>query len=176
MNYFLIAQSIGIIAMFLTVIRMVFKERNTLLIVGSASFFAWAIHCAMLNAWTCAAFNIVGCITSLIALAVVNDNQFIKIIYWGLSILACIFTLYISVEWFEYLPMIAFICITIANYCAQTIWMRLWTLGAEPSWLFYNIEINSWGGMLTSVFKVGTIFWGIWRHEKEVITKCLSIE
>lgn len=161
-----IIQAIGVIGLILVVISFQNNRRQLILIfLGSAQVF-FAIHFALLGAWTASAMNIVGATRTFLFTQKGKkkwmDSKVWILVFVGLFWIAGV----VSWDgWIGILPVLGMSIETVGLWLKNPTRIRFANLLPRPLWFTYNIIYHSYAGMLTETFLFISISLGIFRFD-----------
>lgn len=173
---FIIAQLVGFIALAFSITVFQKNKRRLMLLLQMSSAFLFAIHFALLGAWTGSAMNFVNTLRSYI-FANKGNKYWANNKVWVLVfiLLFSIFTLITWQGWISLLPLIAMISGTIAFWLDNPRHIRLLSLISPPAWFIYNLTFNSYPGMIIEVLLFLSIIIGIFRFDIIAQKKFLNL-
>lgn len=163
----LMAQLIGFVALIVSLWVFQLNKRTTMLTAQLWGNLLFAIHFALLGAYTGAALNLVGAGRSY------SFNKFRKkrwsgAIFWGFI---GIFVAADIATWqgiISLLPLIGMISGAFAYWQPTAKSIRVLSLIAPPAWFIYNAVVSSYAGMATEVILMSSILIGMYRLDKQV--------
>jgi hypothetical protein len=162
----LIVQGIGFIGLILVFISFQNNKRLFILLFLGTSQFFYAIHFALLGAWTAFAMNIVGMTRTFIFTQKGKkkwlDNVALMYVFIGLFWIAGALS---WVGWISILPVLAMTIETIGLWMKNPTKIRFNMLSLRPLWLSYNIIYRSYAGMTTDTLVFISLLIGIVRFD-----------
>ena len=67
----------------------------------------------------------------------------------------------------EILPVIGMTALSVGFRMKNAAAIRKLGLISSPAWLIYNISVGSWGATICEILTLGSIFIGMFRHDKK---------
>jgi len=163
-----LTQLIGFIALILLLIVYQKEKRPNILLLKLLSSIFYAIHFALLGAWTGSAMNVVATSRSYVfqqrTKKKLADN---KIWLFGFLVIIILSTAFTWEGNHSLLPMIGTLIYTFAFWMKNERWIRLLSLVGIPFWMIYNVMVNSFAGIIAQVFLTISILIGIIRFDKK---------
>jgi hypothetical protein len=175
--YTVIAQALGIVAMFFNILSYQNKKAKNIIatqLVGGALF---SISFFMLEAYIGAILNLIGAVRALLFLK--KDKLHTDRLPWlfffcTLYVMAFVlnFTVFhkeltAKNVIIECLPVIGMVFTNLGFMQKETKKLRQLCLGSSISWLVYNSFSLAIGAILCEVFSIISIFVGMWRLDKK---------
>ena len=172
-----IAQLFGIAAMVLNILSYQGKKQRTVI---AMQFFGGALFAAnflMLGATVGGILNILAVFRALLFLnkeKVKADSPI-----WLAVFISCFVAVYVlnftlwgkEVTAFnlilEILPVIGMTALSVGFRMKNAAAIRKLGLISSPAWLIYNISVGSWGATICEILTLGSIFIGMFRHDKK---------
>lgn len=139
----LAAQGIGLVGMGLDLYASTFKDDRklkTFIIIAGLIF---AVHFALLNAWTAAISEIITAFRCFASLYWRSAK--VSVPFMAAYGIAAIFTARGFIDW---LPYLASLIGTYAMFHTQSLRMRLWFLGGQSLWFVYSAYHYSLGATI----------------------------
>lgn len=160
------AQSIGFVALALSVLLFQKNNRVTMLRLMMAASFLYTVHFFMLGAYTGSAMNALGLGRSYIY-SEKNQKIWASSRIWpALFILMGIAFGYLTFEGlYSILPVIAVSFQTLVFWLNKTRMIRLLSLFSPPFWFAYNHIVGSIPGMIIEVLVFGSVCVAIYRFD-----------
>ena len=175
--FILTAQSLGIVAMILTVLSMQCRSNKNLFLFQEISGVFFAVSFFMLGAWSGALMNLYGTIRpELLRREKIAQSKWVLILLFGMLFLISLTVLLLLKEkWYLVL------LVTIAQgFGTFFMWkqngknIRLVQLYAvSPLWITYNclIPVPSVGGILTELINIASVLLSLFRYRKVGFTR-----
>lgn len=172
----IIAQIVGIGAMFFSIFSFQMKTQRQVVIVQAIATALWSLHFALLGVIMAVILNVIGIIRSII-FSFRNKYDWAKHKIWIavfvlLFISAYILNFLVFIKnpkpinfLIEALPTFGMIATTFAFHMEKAFNVRILSLISSPLWLAYNIINFSIGGMITESVSIVSIIVGIFRHD-----------
>lgn len=162
----IIGQSIGFIALIISIFIFQKNKRTTMLYILMTSSFLFMVHYLLLGAVTGAAMNLISTIRNYIfskkdKCSWANSSLWLYF-FIGVFIISGLITWegYISI-----LPIIGMISGSISFWISDPRKIRLVALIAPPLWFTYNFLSHSYSGMIAEILNVTSITIGIIRFD-----------
>ena len=174
----IIAQAIGIIAMFFNIISYQSKKQSSVIALQLCGGALFAVNYLLLGATVGGVLNILATIRAVIFLF--KDKLKADRLPWLFGFIACFIAIYVlNFTLFgkeptainliiEILPVIGMTALSIGFRLKSAADVRRCGLVSSPSWLIYNIHAGSWGAIICEIFTLVSIFIGILRHDKKI--------
>lgn len=161
------AQVIGIIAFCLAVWSYQQNEHKKMVLLQLLANICFTAHFYMIGAYTGALLNAIGFARSIVF--VCKDKKWASSNWWLVFFsLVCVAAgIYTWKSPLDLLPMSAMIFTTIAFGISNPKITRLLSFPSSPLWMIYNIVNQSWGGVLTECFNMGSIIVGMLRFDRK---------
>ena len=172
----LIAQAIGIIAMLFNILSYQCKRQSGIIALQLCGGALFAVNYLMLGATVGGVLNILATVRAVVFLF--KEKLKADRLPWLFGFV----TLYIAVYVLnftlfgkeptlvnliiEILPVIGMTALSVGFRLKNAADVRRCGLVSSPSWLIYNIASGSWGAIACEVLTLGSIFIGIFRHDK----------
>ena len=173
----IVAQAVGIVAMLFNILSYQPKNKNTILAMQLCGGTLFAAHYLLLGAPVGGLINIICVIRAILFLF--RDKLKTDRIGWFAVFFAFYIGIYIlnftvlgvaptPVNFFvELLPVVGATALHI-GFCLKNAGdVRKCGLVSSPAWLTYNIVAGSWGATACEVLTLGSIFIGIFRHDRK---------
>jgi hypothetical protein len=138
----LAAQLIGFVALIISVSVFQFNKRGTILKLGSAAAFIYALHFMLLQAYTGAAMNIIGGVKTYTFYRTKPDKRH-RWVFVCFIVIAAIATLLTWQGPISLLPLVASWLGTIALWQKKPSSIRHWALLVPPVWFAYDFIVGS---------------------------------
>ena len=160
------AQVIGIIAFCLAVWSFQQNEHKKIVLLQLLANLCFTVHYFMLEAYTGALLNSIGLARSIVF--IFKDKKWAASNWWLVffSLVCAGAGIYTWDGFLTLLPMSAMILTTIAFGINNPKKTRLLSFPSSPLWLIYNLVNQSWGGVLTECFNMGSIIIGMLRFDR----------
>ncbi|MBE7036703.1 MAG: YgjV family protein [Ruminococcaceae bacterium] len=161
------AQVIGIIAFCLAVWSFQQNEHKKIVLLQLLANLCFTVHYFMLAAYTGALLNSIGFARSIVF--IFKDKKWASSNWWLVFFsLVCVGAgVYTWNGPLTLLPMSAMILTTVAFGISNPKITRLLSFPSSPLWLIYNLVNQSWGGVLTECFNMGSIIIGMLRFDRK---------
>jgi hypothetical protein len=160
----IIAQTISVIAMAVSIFALQFKTNRSLYICRGASGLLFAISYFMLGIYTAGALNLINLIRSAFLINKRTQSKIFMII----SIL-----MYWTATAFTFAGYLSLIIVISQTFETVVLWgrngkhIRVYQVCvASPAWLYHNIVRFSLGGILAEVFLMISTFVSFFRFRK----------
>lgn len=170
--YDVIAQVIGIVAMFFNVVSYQAKSRKNVILLQLVGSFLFTVNMFMLGAVMGTALNLVGAVRAVVYSnkEKIKNIKAVNFLFIGIFILSYVisFTLLGTPAnarnlVVEILPVVAMIATTVGFAMKDAASIRKLTLLSSPLWLTYDVISKSVGGSLCEVFTLVSAITGIIR-------------
>ena len=174
--YDIITQAISIIAMTTYIISYSLKQKKTIIFFQCIATVFFAISFAMLGAIMGCILNVISAIRAVLFLykdKLKTDNKIWLVGF--LTLYAVIYVLVFTVFGKEFsltnaiielLPIIGMVATTFGFRAKTTTGVRIGGLINEPVWFVYNIISHSSGAILSNIFSIFSICFGLIRDKK----------
>ncbi len=171
------AQCIGIVAMMFNILSYQGKSQKSVIILQLFGAALFSVNYLMLGAAVGGILNILGTIRAVVFLF--KKQLKADRIPWLIAFLASYIAVYIlnftmfgkEITFYnltvEILPVIGMVALNIGFRLKNAADVRKCGLISSPAWLIYNITVGSWGAIICEVLTLGSIFIGIFRHDKK---------
>ena len=172
-----IAQLFGIAAMVLNILSYQGKKQRTVIAMQLFGGALFAANFLMLGATVGGILNILAVFRALLFLnkeKVKADSPI-----WLVVFISCFVAVYVlnftlwgkEVTAFnlilEILPVIGMTALSVGFRMKNAAAIRKLGLISSPAWLIYNISVGSWGATICEILTLGSIFIGMFRHDKK---------
>lgn len=161
------AQLLGIIAFCLAIWSFQQNEHKKIVFLQLLANLCFTVHFYLIGAHTGALLNLIGFARSIVF--VCKDKKWASSNLWLVffSLLCVAAGIYTWQGLLSVLPMLAMILTTIAFGINNPKLTRLFSFPSSPLWLIYNFFNQSYGGMLTECFNMGSILIGMLRFDRK---------
>lgn len=160
-----IAQILGFLGFLLAVISFQAKTRKGILFFQMLCGFSFTLHFLILGAYTGCALNILSSLRSVVFYN--NNKRWASSPAWPYAF-ALLFILTGVFTWeglVTLLPVLACLIYTVTLYMDNPKTVRKFIWIGSPCWIVYNVIKGSYGGILTEVFAMLSIFTAIYRYD-----------
>ena len=160
----IIAQSIGIVAMILTILCYQLKKRNHILIMQYTGNALWVVHYFLLGTFAGLIMNALNVVRGIIYSI---DKKWAKNNVWIVVFCAASITLGILFfqEWYSVLPIIGTVIATIALRIPDENPLRKVYVFSVPPWIVYNSLARSVPGVISATFTLISITVALIRYK-----------
>lgn len=160
-----ISQVIGFIGTIVSFIIFQQNKRSRIIGLQILSTSLFTVHYILLGAFTGAALNLIAVTRSIVFYN--NDKKWAKSPAWlwfyiVVSVVASVLT---WENWYSFLPAIALVLTTIANWMKSETKIRLISFPNSPCWLIYNAITGSVAGVVTECIVMTSLIIGIIRYD-----------
>ncbi|HBN82826.1 MAG TPA: hypothetical protein DDZ89_03180 [Clostridiales bacterium] len=164
----IIAQIIGVIALTMAIISFQNNTKKGIIIFQLLAGSIFAIHFALLGAYTGAALNAVSVVRNLIFYQK-EKHQWAKHIGWLFFFMAVSVVIGI-LTWdgiFSLFPTLGMVLGSVGFWVDNPTYVRRITFPVSPLWITYNIATRSYAGIITELFVMTSIIIGMIRFDKK---------
>ncbi|MBR3593436.1 MAG: YgjV family protein [Clostridia bacterium] len=173
----IIAQGIGIVAMFFNIISYQSKKQSSVIALQLCGGALFAVNYLLLGATVGGILNILATLRAIIFLF--KKKLKADRLPWLFAFIACFIAVYVlNFTLFgkeptainliiEILPVIGMTALSVGFRLKSAADVRRCGLISSPSWLIYNIYAGSWGAIICEIFTLASIFIGMLRHDKK---------
>ena len=173
-----VAQCAGIIAMMFNILSYQGRSQKSVIAMQFFGAVLFAVNYLMLGAAVGGILNILGIVRAVVFLF--KERLKADRLPWLLGFVACYIGVYIlnftvfgkDVTGYnlivELLPVIGMVALNIGFRLRNASDVRKCALISSPAWLIYNITVGSWGGIICELLTLGSIFIGMFRHDRKV--------
>lgn len=160
----ILAQIIGIVAMFINIMSFQCKKNRNLFIMIGIGSLLFSINFLMLGAYVSAIYNIISIIRSALTL---NDKFFTKKYFYLLCILYVVGTIFAYDNPWSIVLFVAQIVQTYAMWFTDGgVIRKSQVYFVSPAWLINNIIVFSIGGILCEMFIMSSAVISYFRFKK----------
>ena len=147
----IIAQSIGVVAMALTILCYQLKKRSHILVMQYTGNALWVVHYFLLGSFTGLIMNALNVVRGIIYSI---DKRWAKSNVWIVVFCAASITLGILFfqAWYSVLPIIGTVIATIALRIPDENTLRKVYIFSVPPWIVYNALVRSVPGVISATF------------------------
>ena len=169
---YIIAQSIGIMAMILCIASFQGKKRNTILILQMIGMALWTLHFTLLGGYAGAAMNGLAAIRAIFytqkgkkkwADSILLPVIFI-VLFWAAGVITFLTT---EDGLFCFVPSIAMTITSVSLFFKKEKLVRIFTFFASPVWIVYNLHAGSFPGVITESFIMVSILVALFRYREK---------
>lgn len=161
----IIAQILGLAGFSLSVISFQAKTKKGILFFQMLCGFAFTLHFFILGAFTGAFLNILSSLRSVVYHN--SGKRRTTSLFWPFAF-ALSFILTGVLTWegpVTLLPVSACLVYTVTLYMDNPSTVRRFIWTGSPCWIVYNVIKGSYGGVLTEIFAMCSIFTAIYRYD-----------
>ena len=156
-------QALGWIAAALVVSSFQCRTGRGIILMQVFSCLTFAVHFALLGAWTGAALNLLGVLRLVTALSF-DRYPLARRLYLLFFPLIWVVTAAVAESWSDLLPAIGYTLGTLAVMQSDLLRLRVLYLLAHPFWLTYNLLVGSQGGIAVEILNIASSSLAIVRH------------
>lgn len=160
----LLVQLIGFVALALSLSVYQVNKRGAMLSLDLGAATLWALHFALLGAWTGAAMNTIGATRNLVYKSSTRHWAF-PATFVGLFGVGTGFAWWLGDGPLSLLPLTGMIAGTLAFWQQRPTWVRVASLVSAPMWLTYNAIRGSVPGILIEVVLIISPLIGLYRFD-----------
>ncbi|MBQ8550997.1 MAG: YgjV family protein [Clostridia bacterium] len=172
----IIAQAVGIVAMFFNIISYQSKKQSSVIALQLCGGTLFAVNYLLLGATVGGILNILATVRAIVFLF--KDKLKADRLPWLFGFIACFIAIYVlNFTLFgkeptatnlivEILPVIGMTALSIGFRLKNASDVRRCGLVSSPSWLIYNIYAGSWGAIICEIMTLSSIFIGMFRHDR----------
>ena len=164
---FIVAQTIGIIALCCAITSFQQKEHKKIMLFQVIASTLFAIHFFMLEAYTGSVLNLLSLIRS--GIYFFKDKKWASHPVWP-YIFCLLFTLSTIFTWegiISILPLTGCIVTTLSFNLKSPKLVRIFSSPSSVCWIIYNFISASWAGIITELFNLGSIVVGYMRLDRK---------
>lgn len=158
------AQLIGFVAVCFSFAIFQFNNRKKMLHISMCGQILYAIHFALLGAFTGSLMNVIGSARSYLFAKVDTDKKPIALFY-GFVLMYLVALFFTWKGPISILPVIGMISGTVAFWQTNPRHIRMIGLISPPLWFTYNFISGSYPGMLAEIVLLSSNLLGIYRFD-----------
>ncbi len=161
----ILAQVLGFIGLALAITSFQSKTRKGILFFQTLCGFTFTLHFLMLSAYTGAVLNVLSATRGIVFYN--KEKRWASSPVW-LYIFVLLFIITGAVTWEGYvtmLPVLACLIFTVTLYMDNPSTVRKFAWIGSPCWIVYNIFNKSYGGIITEILAMVSIFTAIYRYD-----------
>ena len=160
-----VIQLIGFVGLGMSVGAFQFKKHGQIVFCKIISALSFALHYALLGAWSGAALELISAIRDVIFRHQVKKNRSTlpTMIGFGLFVVATGVVTYTG--WLSLLPVACKLLTTISYGMKNEKWLRRITMPSSFLWIIYNSSVGSISGMVTDCLNLVSILIAMYKFD-----------
>lgn len=177
--YNTIAQAIGFVGFFASIISFQSSDAKKLYLIQMLMKAAFAVHFFMLGGFAGAFLNVIGIINCILYYIKCGDEKFLqkyKPVYWFMALYLAmgIITVLLTQRIIELLPTIASLAVALMFNSGNVQRIRCYQICIiSPCWMVYNVLMSSYSGIATEMFNIVSVLIGLYRFRN--VGKMLTV-